>query len=83
MDGYENGKENVSMEVEDNGCGFEPKTISPDRFGLYNIHERAESIGARVTIESKPECGTIVRVDWVGEEIPDNGRDKNTRDHRR
>ncbi len=59
----------ITMEVEDNGCGFEEKTISPDHFGLYNIRERADSIGAQLNIESKIDCGTIVRIHWVGEEI--------------
>jgi signal transduction histidine kinase/ligand-binding sensor domain-containing protein len=62
-------KTNVTMQVEDDGCGFEAKAISPDHFGLYNIRERANGIGAQVEIQSKPGCGTIVTVRWQGEEV--------------
>ena len=59
----------VIMQVEDNGCGFMLRSISPDHFGLYNMEERAESIGATLDIRSNPGSGTLICVEWVGEEM--------------
>jgi two-component system sensor histidine kinase DevS len=54
----------VSLEVEDNGVGFEvpPEGISGARHGLRNMRDRARSVGAELSYESGPGRGTIVRV---------------------
>ncbi len=59
--------ERVSLTITDNGIGFDP--IISDRsgrekgWGLLNIRERAESIGGKLTVESKPGQGTHVKID--------------------
>jgi len=58
----------VELQVSDDGCGFDPSSISPDRLGLGIIRERAEAIGATLEIESETDCGTVIRVVWKSDE---------------
>ncbi len=60
-------KVRVSLEICDNGRGFNISSVGPDHYGLMNIRERAEAIGAELTIFSQPGEGTRVRVVWSGE----------------
>jgi signal transduction histidine kinase len=57
----------IEMEIEDNGKGFNQST-SPGGMGLQNMHERAKSLGGKLTISSEPDMGTSVR--FVIEEVP-------------
>lgn len=51
------------LRVEDNGCGFETNDTAISRgFGLIGITERAEHIGAQLSINSQLGQGTEVRV---------------------
>ena len=57
----------VLLEIEDDGQGFtvpqSPAAFAPSgHFGLLGMHERAEMIGARLEIWSKPGVGTRVTV---------------------
>lgn len=52
----------VELVIQDDGPGFNPETIPPDHFGLRNMQERAQTIGASLTIESKLNCGTTITV---------------------
>jgi signal transduction histidine kinase len=57
----------VTVEVTDNGAGFEPDHLSRDRendqgFGLLGIRERARLLGGSLMISSKPGAGTALRV---------------------
>ncbi len=56
----------VEMEVQDDGCGFEPGVVAPHHLGLRIIRERAQAVDARLQIDSEPGHGTTVRVVWVG-----------------
>jgi signal transduction histidine kinase len=58
----------VIVEVEDNGRGFDPATISAGHFGLESMRSRAEEIGADLDISSSPGDGTVVRVEVPVEE---------------
>jgi signal transduction histidine kinase len=60
-----------SLEVEDGGLGFDPQVALGQRghLGLAGMDERAREIGWRLSIESRPGCGTRVRV----EENPPGG----------
>lgn len=51
----------VIVEVRDEGQGFEPSTDATG-FGLVGIHERVESLGGTVAVESAPGAGTTVIV---------------------
>jgi nitrate/nitrite-specific signal transduction histidine kinase len=54
----------AELQVSDDGCGFDPGSIAPNRLGLSIIRERAEAIGARLTITSQPGHGTRITVVW-------------------
>ena len=53
----------LKLEIEDNGQGFDT-TEKTGGFGLNNLKERAETIEAVLTIESKIGEGTRVEVVW-------------------
>jgi signal transduction histidine kinase len=46
--------------VEDNGTGFEIKTVSQGN-GLVNMRERSSLLGGTFSIESTPGAGTTIR----------------------
>jgi nitrate/nitrite-specific signal transduction histidine kinase len=50
--------------IRDDGLGFEPDIVTPDHLGIAIMHERANSIGASLTIESQVGRGTTVLLDW-------------------
>jgi len=55
----------VRVVVRDNGRGIDPQTVQAGRkahWGLVGMRERAESIGARLRIMSKPGAGTEVEI---------------------
>ncbi len=54
----------LSLEVVDDGCGFEPEDVFTSRngnFGLIGMRERAERLGGRLKLES--QCGKGTRLD--------------------
>jgi len=52
----------LTMEVADDGEGFDPSQSYPGHFGLPSMRERAQSGGGELQIESRPGEGTTVRV---------------------
>ncbi len=56
--------ETISLSVADDGCGFVFATIMPAHLGLGIMRERAEDIGATLTVESAPDQGTNIGVQW-------------------
>ena len=57
----------LSLLVKDDGLGFDPSTIAPEHLGIAIMRERANSIGACLTIESQVGMGTTVVLDWKSE----------------
>jgi len=55
--------ENLQLEIEDRGIGFDPAHVNDDRFGLQGICERARLLHGRARIESAPGKGTRIVVD--------------------
>jgi PAS domain S-box-containing protein len=55
----------LELEVQDDGCGFDPGAVPPGALGLGIMRERAEDAGASLSIESEPGEGTLVSVVWV------------------
>jgi signal transduction histidine kinase len=53
------------LEVEDGGLGFDPQVALGQRghLGLAGMAERAREIGWSLSIESRPGCGTRLRVE--------------------
>ncbi len=61
------GRDTLSVEVRDNGRGFDMLTIQEAQgFGLASMRERAEQVGGRLSITAVPGQGTTV---WV-EDVP-------------
>jgi signal transduction histidine kinase len=57
----------ISMRVSDDGRGFrpdDPKVYAGDRWGVAGMRERAEALGGRRSIKTRPYGGTRVEV-WV------------------
>jgi two-component system sensor kinase len=52
------------VEVRDNGVGIdEERAEAYDRQGLRNMRDRARSVGANLSLDSRPGEGTTVRVE--------------------
>src|SRR5262249_40876318 len=56
------------IDIEDDGCGFDPAAISPDDhslrgLGLIGMRERVEMFGGRLEIDSAPGQGTRAHID--------------------
>jgi PAS domain S-box-containing protein len=54
----------VRLDICDDGVGFDPAGPFPGHLGHRSMRDRAERIGAALSIESSPGHGTCVRV-WV------------------
>jgi signal transduction histidine kinase len=54
----------VRLSIIDDGMGFDLNQVPADRFGLTIMAERAEGIGATLSIDTTPGHGTRVVVDW-------------------
>jgi len=52
----------LEMEIQDWGVGFDPAVVEPKRFGLQGIRERARLLGGRALVDSAPGKGTRVLV---------------------
>jgi signal transduction histidine kinase len=52
------------LTVGDNGRGFDPAYGNGGGFGLTSMRERADAIGAALSISSAPGDGTCVEVTW-------------------
>jgi signal transduction histidine kinase len=59
-----NEYQKVKLQIYDDGCGFDLKKVAADHFGLGIMRERAQSIGAKLSIKSRPGCGTQINVLW-------------------
>jgi signal transduction histidine kinase len=51
------------LEISDDGKGFDPNSVAGDHYGIVGMRERADAIGARLTIMSRQEQGTSVVVE--------------------
>lgn len=62
------GAGGLTLLVEDNGCGFDPESISKT-FGLVGIRERVWMLRGELEIDSAPGAGTriIVTIPHLGE----------------
>jgi signal transduction histidine kinase len=53
----------VSIEVQDDGRGFDPAAVGPEHFGLRSMRGRVGDLGDRLEITSAPGRGTVLRVE--------------------
>lgn len=50
----------ITLVVHDDGCGFDPDCVPPDRLGQRTMRERADTIGAQFAVTSAAGQGTTV-----------------------
>jgi signal transduction histidine kinase len=55
--------ETVSMEVSDDGRGFDPAAVGPEHFGLRSMRGRVADLGGRLQVTSRRGRGTVLRVE--------------------
>jgi len=56
--------ERAQLSIIDNGHGFTPQIEVHTRLGLNIMHERAQTVGAVLSVESHPGQGTRISVSW-------------------
>jgi signal transduction histidine kinase len=61
------GDGGVELHIDDDGRGFDTTRVAADHFGLRIMAERAEAVGATLSVESRPGRGTQVRAQWRGQ----------------
>jgi signal transduction histidine kinase len=68
-----NQKGGCTIEVADDGVGFDLDAVPTERLGLrISIQERVTSAGGSVTVRTSPGHGTSVRIEWPrADEAPD------------
>lgn len=57
----EEGQE-LCLKVQDWGVGFDLESVGKGKFGLEGIRQRVRLLGGRLTLESRPDSGTIIEV---------------------
>jgi signal transduction histidine kinase len=53
------GADTLSVDIEDDGCGFDPRHVSAG-VGLSNMRSRVESVGGSFAADSSPDNGTRI-----------------------
>jgi len=54
----------ITLQVLDDGCGFDPGTIKVGHFGVGIMQERAAAIGATFFLDTHPGEGTDIQMSW-------------------
>lgn len=55
----------IEMRIRDNGLGFNPKKTLSGHYGLGMMRERAEAVGALLTVTSQPGRGSDLTIRWI------------------
>jgi signal transduction histidine kinase len=65
---YDATRNRASLSITDHGTGLAPDAASiagrSGHYGLLNMHQRAEQIGARIDFRRPPDGGTVVGLVW-------------------
>lgn len=73
----------VRFQIIDDGNGFLPAAVPLNRLGLASMYERAQSIGARLHLESHPGAGVRIHLELAapdGSALDGNALDGNALD---
>jgi signal transduction histidine kinase len=54
----------LMLRIHDNGRGFDQNQTTPGHYGLQMMQERADNVGAQLTLMSQPDHGTEITVHW-------------------
>jgi signal transduction histidine kinase len=60
----------LCLEVQDDGCGFDPAAPRAEALGLVSMEERAQALGGRLELKSAPGAGTTVRLECPATRVP-------------
>jgi two-component system nitrate/nitrite sensor histidine kinase NarX len=60
--------DDLSLEIQDDGKGFDPDHVGEDQIGLRIMRERAESIGGILSLDVHQHQGTRITI-WVPTQI--------------
>lgn len=60
--------EQSALTIRDDGQGFDLASVPPEHLGLAIMRERAEAIGATLTIDSTAGAGTSVNLLWASKD---------------
>jgi signal transduction histidine kinase len=55
----------IQLNIRDDGQGFDPEQTISGHYGLSMMHERAEGVGAQLSIMSRPGRGTELTIRWA------------------
>jgi PAS domain S-box-containing protein len=55
----------IELSIRDDGKGFDPERTASGHYGLSMMHERAEGVGARLSITSQAGDGTELTIRWT------------------
>ena len=55
----------IELSIRDDGQGFDPEHTTTGHYGLSMMQERAEGVGARLSITSQPDLGTELSISWT------------------
>jgi signal transduction histidine kinase len=55
----------IEVRIRDDGQGFDPEQIPSGHYGLSMMRERAEGVGAQLSITSQPSQGTELVIHWA------------------
>lgn len=58
----------MTLQVLDDGSGFDPAAVGPGHFGLQIMNERAQAVGAALIIDTQPGEGTEIQLTWRKDE---------------
>ncbi len=71
------GRQNVILEIVDDGLGFDLKKVDGGGLGLRNMKERATQVNGKLKIHSKPDQGTKIVVTVHRDPAAKSARRKN------
>ena len=69
----------VSLQIEDDGIGFLPRSSQQRGFGLTGMRERTAALGGSMKVRSQPEKGTHIRIAFPLERDGKRARDADGR----
>jgi PAS domain S-box-containing protein len=55
----------IELRIRDDGKGFDPEQTVSGHYGLGMMRERAEAVGALLTVTSQPDHGTELVMHWT------------------
>ena len=56
------GTRELTMQVDDDGCGFDPSSPANGHYGIIGMRERIEHLGGKFLLRSGPGAGTHLEV---------------------